>query len=210
MWQLNADMEGVGHGGVSRARKYLIFARKDRILLRSPECLFETITTNIRQMIRTRPRDYLTADRLEIQLDAAEVARIRGIVYRPFEENLSYLLNARETAALATLNSSYRASFRRAPERNPDLCYFLGDNPQWSVQWSAVSQKIPTFRRNAGSGKVWFPAKRRWLTPAEKSLGRHIQTHARFGARKGHSSKTCVFRPGSLHCPCRSDGMWLA
>ena len=62
------------------------------MMLRNPVRLFETIAERVAQVIQTRPRDYLTADQLEIDLDAAEVARTRGINLRPGCKNLSYLL----------------------------------------------------------------------------------------------------------------------
>ena len=71
MWQIFTDMKDVGHSGASRPRTYVIFARKDRVMLRSPVSLFETITERIAQVIQTRPRDYLTADQLEIDLGPA-------------------------------------------------------------------------------------------------------------------------------------------
>ena len=69
------------------------------------------------------------------------------------------------------LHSQYRERFQKDPGSDPDLVYFLGDNPDYTVNWSAVSGKIPTFRRNAASGKFWFPSAARWMTCAEKRLG---------------------------------------
>ena len=176
MWQIFTDMKDVGHSGASRPRTYVIFARKDRVMLRNPVSLFETITERIAQVIQTRPRDYLTADQLEIDLDAAEVARARGINFRPGCKNLSYLLTVREQNAIEQLQDDYRRRFGKAAEQDEDLCLFLGDSPDWTQTWSAISRRIPTFRRNVASAKMWFPAMQRWMTPAEKFLGYKVRT----------------------------------
>ena len=68
------------------------------------------------------------------------------------------------------LNEAFYQRTGLTPESQPDLCYFLGDNPSYSKTWSAASGRIPTFRRNAASGKFWFPHVKRWLTNSEKSL----------------------------------------
>ena len=35
---------------------------------------------------------------------------------------------------------------KEEPEDNPDLIYFLGDNPWSQLTWSATSGRIPCFR----------------------------------------------------------------
>ena len=170
MWQIFSDMSHVGHSGAARARTYVIFARKDRVVLRNPQVLYDLIAGRISQLLHTSPRDYLTADAVEVDLEAAEVARSRKILHRPGRLNLTYLLNQRERSALRQLNASYKDRFKQDPCQDEDLCYFLGDDPSWSQTWSATSRKIPTLRRNSCCGKLWFPAAKRWMTAAEKHL----------------------------------------
>ena len=89
----------------------------------------------------------------------------------PFRSNvldLSYLLTKREAHAVERLNELYTTRTGDRPESNPDLCYFLGDDPSFTVNWSAISNRVPVLRRNAG--KIWFPAEKRWMTSAEKLL----------------------------------------
>ena len=79
---------------------------------------------------------------------------------------MTYLLNKRELAQIAILNKEFLQRFKKDPESVESLCYFLGDNAAYAKIWSAISGKIPTFRRN--SGKYWFPAHKRWLTSTDK------------------------------------------
>ena len=44
------------------------------------------------------------------------------------------------------LDAAYRAACSGNPEDDPDLCYFLGDEPSYSKTWSMTSGKVPTFR----------------------------------------------------------------
>ena len=80
--------------------------------------------------------------------------------------DLWYLLLDREKHALEELMAVYKTQFGADPAQDPDLCIYLGDNPQWSRTWSAASRRIPTFRCNAGL--VWSPHFKRWMLPIEK------------------------------------------
>ena len=82
------------------------------------------------------------------------------------EHNLSYLLNARETLAVAKLDAAFEERFGENPNDVDDLCYFLGDNPDYSYTWSAISKKLPCFRMN--SGLMWFPKYKRFMTTVDK------------------------------------------
>ena len=181
MWQLFSDLADVGHNGAARPRTYVIFARKDRILLRDPISLYEKIADGIAQTISTEPHHYMTATDLEIDLDAAEVARCRGVPHIPGEQNLTYLLNKRERRAVDDLSLEHILRWQRTPASDENLCFYLGDDPKFARTWSAVSKKVPTLRRGSSSGKMWFPARCRWMTPAEKPLGlkqvraRHVE-----------------------------------
>jgi len=94
--------------------------------------------------------------------------------YRSNIRNLDYLLSKREKEAVASLGLEYHRRFRQDPCSDVDLVYFLGDDPAYTLNWSAVSKKIPTFRKNAGTGKFWYPAFGRWLTSTEKLLRQHV------------------------------------
>ena len=98
---------------------------------------------------------------------------IRGRTGRVFRSNvrdLSYLLTPREYSSIQKLDRLYFERYAMQPEDNCNLVYYLGDDPDFTCTWSAISQRIPTFRRGAASAKFWFPAARRWMTSAEKSL----------------------------------------
>ncbi|CAE7812675.1 unnamed protein product [Symbiodinium sp. CCMP2456] len=175
-WQIFMDMPESGLGGTSRARTYVIFARKGAYkLLHCPVLLTDCIASELQATAVTRPRDFLTASDLEILLEAQEACRTRGITFRPGTTNLQYILNQREQRCVEVLNKRYWSKFKRSPESDRDLCYFLGDNPNFG-KWSAASGKIPTLRRN--TGKLWFPAVSRWLTAAERlsTLGFPVRT----------------------------------
>lgn len=48
------------------------------------------------------------------------------------------------------LDRAYVEKYGADPADNPNLVYFLGDNPSWAKTWSASRGKLPTFRRNNG------------------------------------------------------------
>ena len=95
----------------------------------------------------------------------------RGVTFRSNVMDMSYLLTEREAEARARLDEEYRVRYRRTASSDGDLTYFLGDDPAWTLTWSAHSRKIPTFRKNASSGKFFFPSRSRFMTNKEKSLG---------------------------------------
>ena len=82
---------------------------------------------------------------------------------------MTYLLTAREQQCITTLDARYMDYYGDSPALDPDLVYFLGDNPSWSVCWSAASRQLPTFRRSIASAKMWSPMRRRWMTAPEVS-----------------------------------------
>lgn len=94
-----------------------------------------------------------------------------GKVFRSNVSDLSYLLSDNEAAYVQGYTEAYEERYpgHKAID-NPNLCYFLGDNPTHMKTWSATSGRVPTFRRNAASGKFWFPHHRRWMTNSEKPL----------------------------------------
>ena len=85
--------------------------------------------------------------------------------------SLGYLLNDRERRELESYRVEYFKRFGTIPEADPNAVFFLGDNTSFSLTWSTVSGKIPTYRRN--SGMFWIPSLQRWMVPADKlaSLG---------------------------------------
>ncbi|CAE7466337.1 ttn-1, partial [Symbiodinium sp. KB8] len=169
IFPVHVDMADVGHSGVSRKRVYVIFASKASCrMLVHPVRLYDFVSAQLRATYRTKPSDYLTADSMEVQWEASEVARKRCLPFRSNIPNLDYLLSSREKDAVHKLGLEYHRRFNRDPCKDVDLVYFLGDDPAHTLNWSAVSRKIPTFRKNAGTGKFWFPAFGRWLTSTEK------------------------------------------
>lgn len=76
------------------------------------------------------------------------------------------ILNKREKAAVAWLDNVYKKKTKRSPESDPNLVYFLGDNPWNRIVWSATSGKLPTLRMNRGI--LWIPHRSRFLTSRER------------------------------------------
>lgn len=76
------DMDHCGHGGASRKRIYVIVvaSKTQTKCLVDPITLYRALVEELHQRqtsldCTTAPGDYLTADPMEIQLDAMEVAR---------------------------------------------------------------------------------------------------------------------------------------
>ena len=76
IFPLHVDMADVGHSGASRRRLYVILAHKQHCrMLASPTEVYDQVSKRIRAACHTKPSDYLTADTLEVQCEAMEVAR---------------------------------------------------------------------------------------------------------------------------------------
>ena len=157
----------VGHAGTSRERTYIIMRHVEKTqCLYDPHEMYSKVASYISSKVATEPKDYMVASDQEIALEAMAVARQRGIVYQPYEQNLAYLLTLREREVLRHACLEYYTRFGQRANSNPNLAIFLGDNFSWSLTWSAVSNKIPGFRLN--SGKTWFPYFARWMCHSEK------------------------------------------
>ena len=169
-FQIFVEMADCGHSGVSRPRTYIIYALSGHYdLLFDPRELYAQVSKAVKTMHSTRPRDYLSAPELEVQLEAMESCRVRGLTYAAGWSDLSYVLNQREQRAVQELDNLYRCRYESEPSQNPDLVYFLGDNPSFSVNWSASSGRLPCLRRQ--NRKLWIPSLRRWMTAAERHPG---------------------------------------
>lgn len=79
--------------------------------------------------------------------------------------DLSRLLTQREKQVIKTLNQEYRRRWKRNPQEDQDLVYYLGDNAKRKC-WSAVSGRIPTLRMSGGL--TWSVHRKRFLTGREK------------------------------------------
>ena len=172
-YQLFTSPADVGHFACSRSRTYVIGAHRERTtLLHDPWQLHDAIKDHISNKVATRPSDYLVATAVEVELEAMEKARVRRVTYRPGAKDLSYLLTTRERDALFEYEQKYLERFGVAASTNEDLFVFLGDNPSWSLTWSA-NGKLPTYRMNPSSGIYWNCKYTRWLTAKERlvSLG---------------------------------------
>ena len=88
-------------------------------------------------------------------------------------QNCWYLLNEREQQLVRQLDFDFHKRFKKSPESDPDLIYFLGDRYEWARTWSAGSKPvaIPTYRKNAA--KYLQRSTMRMMTAADKlcSLG---------------------------------------
>ncbi|CAE7348741.1 unnamed protein product, partial [Symbiodinium pilosum] len=123
-----------------------------------------------------------------LKMDLADVGRA-GKVFRSNVTDLSYLLTPREQDVVQEMNRLFRQRTGLSPESQPNLCYFLGDNCDFSVTWSAVSNKVPTFRRNVSAAKFWYPSAKRWLTQAEKLLAKHLERFQAAQVKSGNRVK---------------------
>ncbi|CAE7725718.1 unnamed protein product [Symbiodinium sp. CCMP2592] len=171
IYPLQVKTDDVGHSGASRNRLYIIVVSKQCEQLKDPVQLYNFVAERNRSVFSTQPKDYVFADEFEIQCEAFETARVRGMTFRSSEFSLAYLLNDREQKAVLKLDEMYMERFREDPRKNENLVYFLGDDPSWTASWSAVNHRIPTFRTNCGTGKYWLPAAQRWLTSSERLHG---------------------------------------
>lgn len=70
------DMSDVGHAGATRKRVYIVVASKTMTqCICDPKTLYTRVVEHLKSLEQTTPKDYLSADDIEIQLDAMEVAR---------------------------------------------------------------------------------------------------------------------------------------
>lgn len=58
------------------------------------------------------------------------------------------LLTERERFLVHQLDSKFSTMYKRSPENEESLMYFLGDRFEFAATWSASSGRIPTFRKN--------------------------------------------------------------
>ncbi|CAE7853726.1 unnamed protein product [Symbiodinium necroappetens] len=164
--ELLVEPSHCGFGGTSRKRKYIFAYHKTnaRYLFDVHEA-YRCIRTAIQKTVQTRPRDYFVADQHQLQAHAARLAALRRIPVQDTSD-MYYLLNGREKIQVQTLDACYRERSGHEPKLNQDLVYFLGDNASFTKCWSAVNNRIPTFRTN--SANFWIPSKRRLLVTADK------------------------------------------
>ena len=173
-YQLFTEPAAVGHFACARERTYVIGVHNERsMILHDPWDLNDAISECLSKKVSTRVRDYFVASSAEVQLEALDRARTRRITYRPDCSDLSYLLTHREANALEDYKKAYQARFGFPAESDDDLILFLGDDPDFSLTWSASSKKIPTYRLNSANGIYWSCKHQRWLTAKERlvSLG---------------------------------------
>lgn len=109
----------------------------------------------------------MVASKPEICLEASLRALHLGVPYQHNQSDLRYLLNEREETCRQQLDTKYMQRYNVFPCANDNLVYFLGDSAQYCT-WSAVSNKIPTYRCNARTAVYWLPSQRRWLTSKER------------------------------------------
>ena len=84
---------------------------------------------------------------------------------------------------MAELDAVCSQRFLPPPALDPDLVYFLGDNVEFAITWSAVSGKVPCFRNNRGL--YWIPSLRRWIVTREKLCVAGLPVHEPYAASMG-------------------------
>ena len=173
LYQLFLSPEDTGHAGAARDRTYVIGSHKDRTSCKQdPFCMLERCSRRMRKKVRTQPKDYLVAEPWEVTLEDMAVINRRRVTWTPSavgeDVDLRGLLNAREKQALRQYEAEYRRRFAKDPSADKNLVVFLGDNPSYSLVWSALSKRIPTLRMNSKTGFLWVPALNRWLVARER------------------------------------------
>ena len=171
MYQMYISNADTGHAGAARDRTYVIASRAGFSSCKEdPYQMLNSISKKIQRRVRTEPQDYCVADPWEVSLEAMSVINKRGADWSPCtisgEMNLSSLLTEREAKAVQKYEEIYMQRYPRPAAADKNLCLFLGDDPSWSLTWSATSKRIPTLRMN--QGKLWYPSLRRWLVPRER------------------------------------------
>ena len=177
LYPLLMSAADTGHAGLTRQRWYVILRH-----VASTDCLFdpfdlyERIRGYISERVQTQPQDYMIASQEEILLEAAQEAIKRRQVLQPRNMDLRYLLNDREARVLDAACREYETRFHADPYADANFVIFLGDNPEYSYTWSAVTMRIPTLRLN--DGKLYFPFFRRWMVASERlaCLGFPVRT----------------------------------
>lgn len=84
IFPIYVDPRDVGHSGASRARVYIIMAHKQKVAQRF-DCrkMYARISAAMKALVATTPKDYFVADKIDIQLEAARVARVRKRHLKP-------------------------------------------------------------------------------------------------------------------------------
>ena len=166
--QLFSDPGDFGFGGTARLRTWCIGAHKDKtICLYDPFLALDAIVSGFSRLGQTtQVKDYMIATTAEIILEAQQLSTLRQLPYVPGVTSLRCLLLAREEAARKTLDARYMIQCQGVAADNPNLVYYLGDNPSYGSRWSAKSDKVPTYRMT--SGIYWVPSLDRWMTSKER------------------------------------------
>ena len=180
IWTFIVEAADSGHRGASRTRVYVLFCHKLKgRVLTCPLTAYDIIKRRIKESVQTSPSDYLVGSPRDILVEAMRMAAVRKIEFRSRCLDLTYLLLPREIEAIKCLANAYNERFHpQQADEDSDLCMYLGDNPQWSKTWSAISGAIPTLRMSAGL--LWFPFHKRWLLPLEKLLSQGVPVHSSY------------------------------
>ncbi|CAJ1422350.1 unnamed protein product [Effrenium voratum] len=169
-YQLFFQPADSGFTAVNRTRTYAIGCNREYShCLYDPFELKDSLVSKLQGALQpTEVKDFLIASPTEIQLEAQQLAARRGVQYHANMEDLTYLLSKAELRRLQEYRKAYCQRFQQDPQNDENLICFLGDNPSYSLTWSASSGRCPTFRVNSKSGLFWLPAHSRFLTSKEK------------------------------------------
>lgn len=169
--QLFCGPQLVGWNATARWRTWCIGAHREHsTILHDPFQLSEMIENHMQGLVQLSVEDYLVASKDEIWAEAAALAGKRGVIsFSKDNTNLTQVLRTRELETVKELDRKYYYKFGKEAASNRCLAYFLGDSAAY-CSWSAVSQRLPTYRMNSRCGLYWLPAHGRWLTSKEKLL----------------------------------------
>ncbi|CAL1154811.1 unnamed protein product, partial [Cladocopium goreaui] len=119
---------GSGTAEMARAHMEQVINRERSTALQDP---FEVLDA-VREACSATPgaratiRNFLVSSKNEILLEASDLASRRGLIFRPDQMNMEYLLNQRERETIKILNARYHLKFQKHPWENEELVYYLG------------------------------------------------------------------------------------
>jgi hypothetical protein len=167
---LDVSPEHVGFEFLSRRRQYIIGVHRQRAqLVANIESVYEFLCSKL-QKNDLHPGHALIADRHEVGQAAYELCTVRGIPYNPVASDLAYILTDHQKTYLENYHRKWvRQGFKalNGPAiACPWLVFNLGDTGAEFATWSAVSGRLPTYRRTWQL--FWYPFAKRWATPRER------------------------------------------
>jgi len=159
------DASEIGYEFLSRERQFLIFRHKTKTS--SITDLSAMVAyVKARMYVSGDPSDVLVASNDELHEELWHHCNEKKVAFDPTQRSWEYALIASHHRYLKQYENDYKLRFQRDPKTVPALVFNLGDNPENRYSWSAISNRLPTYR--TGNTLYYFPHAGRWLTNREK------------------------------------------